>query len=586
MKNPVLRILIIFIFILSVSCGSKPPLPTATPTIPVPPTETPVPTLRFISPQDEDTLDYTALAFQVEPVPGAEGFAWIFSQNGKILWDTFRDETRLYSTEYSVALSSPLNGLLFPGDLQVQVKARINGVWTEPASLTLHLPERQPTSTPTPLPTNTLPPPATGEVEIRWFVGLGAGSSATQQSMERYVVSLFNQSHPNIKLTLQVAENAQAPAILDAQFREGTGPDIIGPMGWKGSSSFPDQWFDLSALIADTGFDTSVYSPELIDMYKTERGQVGLPFTVYPAAIFYNKSLFDAAHLAYPPDAYGKTYRLPDGPEQEWTWDTLAEVARRLTLDAQGRNADDPAFDRAHIVQYGFTPVYQTPTAMASYWGADRLYDDRNNAVIPPAWQTAWEWYYNGMWGRKPFILNQVTANTPHFGNGGVFSSDYVAMGLCNSWLIGPGMTGGQHWDLGALPSFNGAVHGRIDSDSFRIWKYTPHPREAFEVLAYFQGPAYSQLYNIYSGIPARTADQEAFFKAYVEKYPFVRNWDVLKAGLNYPDIPSAEGYMPNFTQAWDRLTAFGNLLASNETISVDAEIDALQRDLDAIFKR
>jgi multiple sugar transport system substrate-binding protein len=586
MKKHILRIPLIVLFAITAACGPKPAVPTATASIPVVPTETPGPMLRFVTPQDGASLDYEAMNFQVEPVAGADGYTWTLIQNGKTLWDTFGDEKRLYDTEYDIPFSGTLNGVITQGELQVQVKARVNGVWTKPAAITVHLPERKPTSSPTPVPTQTLPPPASGEVEIRWFVGLGAGSSPNQQSIERYVVNKFNQSHPNIKLTLQIVDNGQAAAALAGQFGEGKGPDLVGPMGWHGSSSFPGQWFDLSALIADTGFDTSIYRPELMDMYKTGDGQVGLPYTVYPAAIFYNTSLFDAARLDYPPDGYGKTYHLPDGPETEWNWETLAEVARRLTLDASGRNANDPAFDATHIVQYGFTPLYQKPTAFASYWEASQLYDDHRNAVIPPAWKTAWEWYYDGMWGKKPFILNQKSANTSHFGYGCVFCSAYVAMGIGNSWNIGPNMSGGQHWDLGALPAFNGVVHGRIDSDTFRIWKGTPHPREAFEVLTYLQSPAAANLLDVYGGIPARTADQEAFFKARGEQFPFVRNWEVLKAGLNYPDIPSAEGYMPNFTDGWNRLNAFGDLLASNETISVEAEIDALRRDLDAIFKR
>src|SRR5512138_1348303 len=44
------------------------------------------------------------------------------------------------------------------------------------------------TSAPTVTPSATLPPPATGQVEIRWFVGLGAGTSSNQQAIERTVV--------------------------------------------------------------------------------------------------------------------------------------------------------------------------------------------------------------------------------------------------------------------------------------------------------------------------------------------------------------------------------------------------------------
>jgi multiple sugar transport system substrate-binding protein len=444
-----------------------------------------------------------------------------------------------------------------------------------------------PISTPTLVPTATLPPPATGPVEIRWFVGLGAGSSENQQFYERNVVYKFNLIHPKIKLTLQVADTInRASELLSDQFSNGKGPDIIGPMGWQAYNIFPDQWLDLSALIDDTHYDVSIFQPEWFAMYKTDAGQSGMPLGVYPAAVFYNTSLFDAAKMAYPPDAYGKPYRMPDGSDVEWNWDTLADVARHLTLDAQGRNATKPDFDATHIVQYGFIPQWVLPTSFASFWEANQLYDQDNHAVIPPAWKKAWEWYYDGMWGAQPFIPNQPALNTAHFGHGGAFNTDYCAMAISQSWYIGAHLAGGQHWDFGALPSTNGIVHGRIDADTLRIWKGAPHPREAFEVLTYLLGPAYAELMRAYESVPAITAYQDAFFREQSQKYLFVRNWDVLRASLNYPDIPSGEGYIPNFTVGWDRMNAFGNLLASNGTISMEAEIETLRHDLEAIFHR
>jgi len=247
-----------------------------------------------------------------------------------------------------------------PGELQVQSKARINGEWTESGAITVNLPPREvgyvPASkrTPSPPPTATLPPRASGLVEIRWFVGLGAGVSPNQVAIEQRVVRQFNATHPNIKLTLQVVEFNQSRSMLADQFRSGKAPDIVGPMGWQASNIFQNQWFDLSPLIVDTGYDTSAFKPQLMDMYKTDKGQIGLPFAVYPAAVFYNKSLFDKAHLNYPPHAYGDLYTMPDGSKVEWNWDTLTDVARRLTLDSMGRNATDPDFDSSHIVQYCF----------------------------------------------------------------------------------------------------------------------------------------------------------------------------------------------------------------------------------------
>jgi hypothetical protein len=101
-------------------------------------------------------MDYKALCFQINPVPNAEGYAWIFIQNGHILWDTIKDEQKLADTEYSIPETGSVSDKFSPGELQVLVKARINGVWTEPETITVNLPARE-VRTPTETTTHAVP---------------------------------------------------------------------------------------------------------------------------------------------------------------------------------------------------------------------------------------------------------------------------------------------------------------------------------------------------------------------------------------------------------------------------------------------
>jgi hypothetical protein len=59
-----------------------------------------------------------------------------------------------------------------------------------------------------------------------------------------------------------------------------------------------------------------------------------------------------------------------------------------------------------------------------------------------------------------------------------------------------------------------------------------------------------------------------------------------MKAGLAYPDNPSAEGWMPNWNEAWDRVGAFGSLMLNESGLDLDAEIQKLQEDLQVIFDK
>jgi len=440
-----------------------------------------------------------------------------------------------------------------------------------------------PTATITLTPTATLPPLAEGTVEIRWFVGLGVGSDPKQITVERQVVKDFNAGHPNIHLALEVVANDVALKTLADEIAAGDGADIVGPMGWSSLNALNTGWFSLDALIQDSGYDLSDFDPAVVKSYQTEEGQMALPFMIYPGVVYYQKKLFDAAGLAYPPASYGEKYKMPDGSEVEWNWETLTQIARLLTKDANGRNATEDGFEADHIRQYGYNPQWQSATQQAAYWGPARLYDADRKAVIPVQYKAAWEWYYDGMWGEQPFIPNSEALGTNLLNNTNAFNSGHVAMAVTQSWYNCCLLLAGKNWDLAALPSYKGQVYGRMDTDTFRIWKQTAHPREAFEVLTYLTGPASKQLLDAYEGMPARNSQQEAYLAGLGKKFLFVENWAVLKAATGYVDIPNSDDYAKDVT---DRLAGFDELLTREQGLDVDNAIETLRSDLDALFKQ
>ena len=153
-------------------------------------------------------------------------------------------------------------------------------------------------------------------------------------------------------------------------------------------------------------------------------------------------------------------------------------------------------------------------------------------------------------------------------------------------------------WDFGTMPSYNGKVNGRIDADTFRIWKGTKHPNEAFAVLAYMvttgvqrlvigsKDAAGKDMAPAYGALPARTADLQTWLDAKKVQFPWVKNWQTLLDGLNYPDVPSAEAYMPNYNEAWARGTTFANLIMNTGGLDIDKEIQTFVSDLTAIFAK
>jgi multiple sugar transport system substrate-binding protein len=437
---------------------------------------------------------------------------------------------------------------------------------------------------------------ASGPVKVRWFVGLGTGTNPEQVAVQEEVVKDFNAANPDIELVLEIVPYDSARDTLSTQIASGEGPDIVGPVGWGGSNAFYGQWLDISPQIESSGFDTSVFDPALLEFYQTEEGQVGLPFAVFPGAVYYIPAMFDEAGLAYPPQTYGEKYVL-DGNEVDWNWDTLTEVAKRLTIDVNGLNATEEGFDRTQIVQVGYSAQWQHPNSVATFYsGAAKIYsgDAKGSyeSAIPDGWKEAWEWYYNGMYGDQPFMATGPLAGSPEFGTGNVFNSGKAAMGLTQTWYtccLADFAKAGNEFQLGIQPmGADGVVHGRIDADTFRIWKGTKNPDQAFTVLSYLITTGGDKLLPIYGAMPAIASKTQAFFDTKAKDYPFVsdESWDVFVQGLAYPDTPSAEQYQPNWKEAFDRQQVFLDLMNNTEGLDFDAEFGKLVDDLNTIYNK
>jgi multiple sugar transport system substrate-binding protein len=210
----------------------------------------------------------------------------------------------------------------------------------------------------------------TGEkVQIRWFVGLGTGTNPEQVAAQDEVVADFNASQDRIELVIEIVPFDSARDTLSTQIASGAGPDIVGPVGWGGSNDFFGQWLDIAPYIEELAFDTSIFDPALVKFYQTEEGQVGLPFAVFPGAIYFRPDMFDEAGLAYPPQVYGEKYTMPDGSEVDWNWETVTAVAKLLTVDVNGLNSTEEGFDRTQIVQVGYSAQWQSVQSVGTFYG-------------------------------------------------------------------------------------------------------------------------------------------------------------------------------------------------------------------------
>ncbi|HSG42687.1 MAG TPA: extracellular solute-binding protein [Anaerolineales bacterium] len=436
-------------------------------------------------------------------------------------------------------------------------------------------------------------PPAE-KVQIRWFVGLGTGTDPVQIEVQEEVVADFNASQDRIELVLEVVPFDAARDTLSTQIASGSPPDIVGPVGHGGSNDFYGQYLDLAPYIEESGFDTGIFDQALVDFYQTEDGQVGLPFAVFPGAIYFVPAMFDEAGLNYPPQVYGEKYVFPDGREADWNWETITEVARLLTIDVNGLNATEEGFDADNMVQVGYEAQWQSVLSVGTFYGgAAPVFagsEGSYESTIPDSWKEGFAWYYDGMWGEQPFIANGPLAGAPEFGTGNVFNSGKAAMGLTQTWYtccLADFAAAGNEFQMGIQPiGANGQVSGRVDADTFRVMAGTANPAEAFEVLAYLITTGGDKLLPTYGAMPAIAEKTDAFFEVKSADYPFVteESWNVFVQGLAYADVPSSEQWQPNSIKAVARYATFFDLMRNTSDLDLDAEIQKLADDLTVIY--
>ena len=227
-----------------------------------------------------------------------------------------------------------------------------------------------------------------GDIEIRWYCCLGTGDAPELVEVEEKVAEDFNASHPGIHLRFEGYPYQLARDALSVQIGSGAGPDIVGPVGIGGAEAFHGQWLDLQPLIDKNHYDMSQYPASTVSLYNVGgEGQAGIPFAVYPSALFYKASLFKEAGLNEPPHDWNSTYKMPDGSTVPWDYDTVRKIAKILTVDKNGKDATEAGFDPENIVQWGFEPQRDDLRQVGAYWKAGQfMSSDGKTVQIPEAW--------------------------------------------------------------------------------------------------------------------------------------------------------------------------------------------------------
>lgn len=224
----------------------------------------------------------------------------------------------------------------------------------------------------------------------------------------------WEKAHPDIKVKFEVGDCGPDYAACKKLIAGKNMPDVLVAGSWNYFDMVSDGILtDLTDALDEEGIDTADFTPTVIDALKSSDGTLyGLPMGYNTQSLFYNKDMFAAAGLAEPP---------ADG---SYTYDDLREWAKKLTIDANGNNADSPDFDPENIKQWGYyNRVALTPPNEPGYgpvlsaWGGGVLTGEERDtcSIDAPESIDAFQYLQDLMWEDHSTITPQLEQEEPGY---------------------------------------------------------------------------------------------------------------------------------------------------------------------------
>jgi multiple sugar transport system substrate-binding protein len=287
----------------------------------------------------------------------------------------------------------------------------------------------------------------------------------TELANQQKIVDAFTALNPTITVKVTVSDWTTYWDKLQTALAGGNAPDVFlmdGPL-------YPDfqtrgQLLDLTPLIARDGFDTSQLADLAVQGFTAPDGHLyGLPRDLNTIALFYNRTMFDAAGLPY--------------PDETWDWAKLVDVATKLTLTSGGTTS-----------QWGF---YTETSDMENYWsslvwqaGGDILSPDKKTVVIDSAEAAS------GIQFLQDLIYKyKVMAQPTPGGSGDAFENGQAAMEANGSWLVPTHQAAGIDFGVAPLPRGPAGQATSVNPSGVVAYQGTKSPDAAWEFIKCYTGP-------------------------------------------------------------------------------------------------
>lgn len=418
---------------------------------------------------------------------------------------------------------------------------------------------------------------------ITWLVrsDLGEGSAV----WAKQTASAFAQGHPGTHVAIVAVPAAQYNQKFLTMYAAGTPPDVVGTyaMGF-GTFYARHMLADITPQLHALNLHLSRYFPKAVLATMTRKGKIyGLPFSDPPMVVLYDRTMFHAAGLPYPPTSWA---------DRSWTIGAMLRDAKRLS-----HPGSSPANARYGLImgpgQLGFS---------AWLWGADVFSPQGPKHASPyqtglPAqpyvdrtrFLTAMTWLADLItkWHVSP-TADQATA-LGVLGN--PILSGRVAMEdtLITELHVFAGAHPSFQWGIAPVPYGPGGDISPTGVSGWAVSATSAHPKTAAAFVAYLtMGPAAATYAKIGGFVPADRQDLPTYLhslsalpgngQTYSEDLQVVRGGVAASDGYIFPAKVFSGG--PHWNTEFTNVTA--NVWNGQE--SPRKAFTTLQHDFDVLL--
>lgn len=252
------------------------------------------------------------------------------------------------------------------------------------------------------------------DVTITWWTG----QSDEAQEILSGLASEFEELHPNVTIDISPGASSTEELLqkLSAGFAGNSYPNISYSFGaWASELESSQRTLDITDEVSDPEVGWDEFSEAArATVQPTGEAIIGFPALVDNISLIYNKTVFDAAGVAY--------------PTEEWTWDDFRAAAKKLT------DASTETYGYAYSVSGSEETTWQ-------FWphlwqnGGDIIDDDGAAAFASDEGVEALEFLRQMAVDDKSIYLDQTDTKFAQ-----LFAADRIGMMTSGPW---------QLWDLG-----------------------------------------------------------------------------------------------------------------------------------------